>query len=699
MQNNNKSFILKGLDCASCAAKIEEGVKRIEGVTYANCDFVNSKLSVEIDDSYELEKTIKELKKLVKNIEPNVEIIEYENEKIKDDNELLRRGIRYGISAILFTVALIFNLSVYVKFTLFFISYIIVGGEVILTAGKKILKGQVFDEHFLMSIATIGAFVIGEYPESVAVMLFYQIGELLQDIAVDRSKRSIKELMNIRPDYANLKIGYEIKRVSPQEVRPGDVIIVKPGEKIPLDGKVIEGESMVDTSALTGESVLKEVYKGADVLSGFINKNGLLTIEVTREFAESTVSKILGLIEEASSKKAPTEKFMTKFAKYYTPIVVFLALIIAVIPPLIIPAATFKEFIYRALIFLVISCPCALVLSIPLTFFAGIGAASKNGILVKGSNYLEALSNVETVVFDKTGTLTKGVFKVTKIKSVNGMSRDALLEYAAYAESFSNHPIAESILKAYGKEVDRSKIKKYEEISGNGVRANIEGKEVLVGNAKLMKMGNIDCVTGDSTGTIIHVAIDNKYCGYILISDEVKEDSPKAIESLRKMGIKRIVMLTGDNKAISDKIAASLRIDEVYSELFPNEKVGILEKLYANNKKGKLIFVGDGINDAPVLARADVGVAMGGIGSDVAIEAADVVLMTDEPSKLVTAIKISKKTKLIVWENILLALGVKIVVLALGALGVPTMWEAVFADVGVALLAVLNALRVLTGAV
>ncbi|GAB6118569.1 heavy metal translocating P-type ATPase [Thermoanaerobacter brockii subsp. lactiethylicus] len=699
MQNNNKSFILKGLDCASCAAKIEEGVKRIEGVTYANCDFVNSKLSVEIDDSYELEKTIKELKKLVKNIEPNVEIIEYENEKIKDDNELLRRGIQYGISAILFTVALIFNLSVYVKFTLFFISYIIVGGEVILTAGKKILKGQVFNEHFLMSIATIGAFVIGEYPESVAVMLFYQIGELLQDIAVDRSKRSIKELMNIRPDYANLKIGYEIKRVSPQEVRPGDVIIVKPGEKIPLDGKVIEGESMVDTSALTGESVLKEVYKGADVLSGFINKNGLLTIEVTREFAESTVSKILGLIEEASSKKAPTEKFMTKFAKYYTPIVVFLALIIAVIPPLIIPAATFKEFIYRALIFLVISCPCALVLSIPLTFFAGIGAASKNGILVKGSNYLEALSNVETVVFDKTGTLTKGVFKVTKIKSVNGMSRDALLEYAAYAESFSNHPIAESILKAYGKEVDRSKIKKYEEISGNGVRANIEGKEVLVGNAKLMKMGNIDCVTGDSTGTIIHVAIDNKYCGYILISDEVKEDSPKAIESLRKMGIKRIVMLTGDNKAISDKIAASLRIDEVYSELFPNEKVGILEKLYANNKKGKLIFVGDGINDAPVLARADVGVAMGGIGSDVAIEAADVVLMTDEPSKLVTAIKISQKTKLIVWENILLALGVKIVVLALGALGVPTMWEAVFADVGVALLAVLNALRVLTGAV
>uniref|UniRef100_UPI0004A39275 heavy metal translocating P-type ATPase n=1 Tax=Thermoanaerobacter sp. A7A TaxID=1350366 RepID=UPI0004A39275 len=462
-----------------------------------------------------------------------------------------------------------------------------------------------------------------------------------------------------------------------------------------LDGKVIEGESMVDTSALTGESVLREVYKGAEVLSGFINKNGLLTIEVTREFAESTVSKILGLIEEASSKKAPTEKFMTKFAKYYTSIVVFLALIIAVIPPLIMPAATFKEFIYRALIFLIISCPCALVLSIPLSFFAGIGAASKNGILVKGSNYLEALSDVETVVFDKTGTLTKGVFKVTEIKFVNGMSRDALLEYAAYAESFSNHPIAESILKAYGKEVDRSKIKKYEEISGNGVRANIEGKEVLVGNAKLMKMENIDCVTGDSTGTIIHVAIDNKYCGYILISDEVKEDSSKAIESLKKMGIKRIVMLTGDNKAASDKIAASLGIDEVYSQLLPNEKVGVLEKLYADKKKGKLIFVGDGINDAPVLARSDVGVAMGGIGSDAAIEAADVVLMTDEPSKLVTAIKISKRTKLIVWENILLALGVKVIVLALGALGVATMWEAVFADVGVALLAVLNSLRLL----
>ena len=699
MQNNNKSFILKGLDCASCAAKIEEGVKRIEGVTYANCDFVNSKLSVEIDDSYELEKTIKELKKLVKNIEPNVEIIEYENEKIKDDNELLRRGIRYGISAILFAVALIFNLSVYVKFTLFFISYIIVGGEVILTAAKKILKGQVFDEHFLMSIATIGAFAIGEYPEGVAVMLFYQIGDLLQDAAVDRSKRSIKELMDIRPDYANLKIGDEIKRVSPEEVKTGDIIIVKPGERIPLDGKVIDGKSMVDTSALTGESVLREVYEGSEVLSGFINKNGLLTIEVTQEFGESTVSKILDLVEKASSRKASTENFITKFAKYYTPIVVFLALIIAVIPLLIIPAATFKEFIYRTLIFLVISCPCALVLSIPLTFFAGIGAASKNGILVKGSNYLEALSNVETVVFDKTGTLTKGVFKLTEIKPVNGISRDALLEYTAYAESFSNHPIAESILKAYGKEVDRSKIKKYEEISGNGVRANIDGKKVLVGNAKLMKAENIDCVTSDSIGTIIHVAIDNKYSGYIVISDEVKEDSSRAIEGLREMGIKRIVMLTGDNKAISDKIAASLRIDEVYSELFPNEKVGILEKLYANNKKGKLIFVGDGINDAPVLARADVGVAMGGIGSDVAIEAADVVLMTDEPSKLVTAIKISKKTKLIVWENILLALGVKIVVLALGALGVPTMWEAVFADVGVALLAVLNALRVLTGAV
>lgn len=653
MQNNKRAFVLEKFGCRSCALDAKGSFLN------ANCDSDSCKL--ENDDS----------------------------------NEVYRRIIQYGISAILFAIALLFNSLGYVKFTLFFVSYIIAGGDVILKAAKNILKGQIFDEYFLMSIATIGAFAIGEYPESVAVMLFYQIGELLQDIAVDHSKRSIKELMNIRPDYANLKIGYEIKRVSPQEVRPGDVIIVKPGEKIPLDGKVIEGESMVDTSALTGESVLKEVYKGAEVLSGFINKNGLLTIEVTREFAESTVSKILGLIEEASSKKAPTEKFMTKFAKYYTPIVVFLALIIAVIPPLIMPAATFKEFIYRALIFLIISCPCALVLSIPLSFFAGIGAASKNGILVKGSNYLEALSDVETVVFDKTGTLTKGVFKVTEIKSVNGMSRDALLEYAAYAESFSNHPIAESILKAYGKEVDRTKIKKYEEISGNGVRANIEGKEVLVGNAKLMKMENIDCVTGDSTGTIIHVAIDNKYCGYILISDEVKEDSSKAIESLKKMGIKRIVMLTGDNKAVSDKIGASLGIDEVYSQLLPNEKVDVLEKLYADNKKGKLIFVGDGINDAPVLARSDVGVAMGGIGSDAAIEAADVVLMTDEPSKLVTAIKISKRTKLIVWENILLALGVKVVVLALGALGVATMWEAVFADVGVALLAVLNSLRLL----
>ena len=500
--------------------------------------------------------------------------------------------------------------------------------------------------------------------------------------------------MDIRPDYANLKIGTDTKKVAPDTVHIGDIIIIKPGEKVPLDGIVIEGTSMADTSALTGESIPKEIETGNDILSGFINKNGLLTVKVTKEFGQSTVSKILNLVENAASKKAPTENFITKFARVYTPAVTFGALIIAVVPPLILTGAVFSDWIYRALVFLVVSCPCALVVSIPLGFFGGIGGASKAGILIKGSNYLEALNNVDTVVFDKTGTLTKGVFKVTKISPKNNVSEAELLEYAAIAESFSNHPIALSILKAYGKEIKKEEIEGYSEISGQGVKVKVSGKEILVGNAKLMTSENISYEKPYLIGTIVHLAVDKKYAGFILISDEIKEDSAKAIKSLRKIGVKKVVMLTGDSSAAGEKIGNELGLDKVYSELLPQDKVEKLEELSCEkSKSGKLIFVGDGINDAPVLARADVGVAMGGLGSDAAIEAADIVLMTDEPMKLCSSIKIAKRTKLIVWQNIIFALGVKFIVLLLAALGLASMWAAVFADVGVALLAVINSLR------
>lgn len=558
------------------------------------------------------------------------------------------------------------------------------------------MRGQVFDENFLMSVATIGAFAIGEFAEGVAVMLFYQIGEFFQGRAVNRSRKSIADLMDIRPDYANLKLENEVKKVSPQEVKINDYIVIKPGEKVPLDGVVVEGESMVDTSALTGESVPREVKKDNDVLGGFINKNGVLTVKVSKEFEESTVSKILELVENASSKKAPTENFITKFARYYTPIVVFAALGLAVIPPLVIQGATFAEWIYRALTFLVISCPCALVISIPLGFFGGIGGASKNGILIKGGNYLEALNSVDTVVFDKTGTLTKGVFKVTDINPSKDISKEELLEYAAFAESYSNHPIATSILNAYSKEIDKEKIENYEEIAGHGIKVNVKGKEVLAGNIKLMDLNKIQHKLVEDMGTVIYVALDGNFAGSILISDEVKIDSKNAIKGLKDIGIKKTAMLTGDNKKVGVKIANELGLDEVYAELLPDQKVEKLEMLdKQKSEKGKLVFVGDGINDAPVLARADIGVAMGGLGSDAAIEAADVVLMTDEPMKLVNAIKIAKRTKKIVWQNIIFAFGVKAIVLLLGAGGHASMWEAVFADVGVALIAVLNAMRVL----
>jgi len=598
-------------------------------------------------------------------------------------------------AAVLATAVLLSLNNEWLQIALFIISYIIVGGDVVKRAVKNIFKGQVFNENFLMSIATIGAFFIGEYPEGVAVMLFYQVGELFQSYAVGKSRKSIASLMDIRPDYANVKKGDELVKVDPDEVQIGDIIVIKAGEKIPLDGKVIEGSSMIDTSALTGESVPREVEVGSDILSGCININGVITAEVTKEFGESTVSKILDLVENASSKKSNSEQFITKFARYYTPVVVIIAVFLAIIPPLVIDGATFSDWIYRALAFLVVSCPCALVISIPLSFFGGIGGASKKGVLVKGSNYLEALAETEIVVFDKTGTLTKGVFNVQEIHP-EGVSKEELLELTAHAESYSNHPISLSLKRAYSKEIDNGRISDVEEISGHGIIATVDGKKVMAGNIKLMKMMDIPYFKGELIGTIVHVAVNNKYIGYIVIADEVKEDSAQAIKELKAANIKQTVMLTGDNKSIGSKVAKELGLDKVYAELLPADKVEKLEELFSQkSKKGKLAFVGDGINDAPVLARADIGIAMGGLGSDAAIEAADVVIMTDEPSKIATTMKISKKTLKIAHQNIVFAIGIKIIVLILSAFGITTMWAAIFADVGVTIIAVLNAFRAL----
>ena len=603
---------------------------------------------------------------------------------------------RIIIAAILFIVATVIDVNAeWVNISIYLISYIIVGGDIIKRAIRNISRGKVFDENFLMSIATIGAMLIGEYPEGIAVMLFYQVGELFQSYAVDKSRRSIAEAMDIRPDYANVKKNDEVIKVDPDEVQIGDIIVIKPGERVPLDGKVIEGNSMVDTSALTGESVPREVEVGHEILSGCININGVITAEVTKEYGESTVSKILDLVENASSKKSQSEQFITKFARYYTPIVVIIAVFLATIPPLVIDGATFSDWIYRALTFLVVSCPCALVVSIPLSFFGGIGGASRKGILVKGSNYLEALAEAEIIVFDKTGTLTKGVFNVQEIHP-EGITKEELLELTSYAESYSNHPISNSLKQAYGKEIDNGRISDVEEISGHGVIAAVDGKKVAAGNIKLMKKLNIPCYEGEAVGTVVHVGIDDKYAGYIVIADEVKEDSARAIKELKEAKIKQTVMLTGDTKNVASKVAKQLGLDKVYSELLPGDKVEKVEELLAQKSaKGKLAFVGDGINDAPVLARADVGIAMGGLGSDAAIEAADIVIMTDEPSKIATAIRVSKKTLKIARQNTVFSIGIKIIVLILSAFGIATMWAAIFADVGVTIIAVLNAFRAL----
>lgn len=702
-----REFILEGLGCANCASKMEANCRKIDGVVDANINFISKNLVIQFQSEDKILIIIEEVKKIVKRIEPDVVLIPnntkiFKREKKGHDhthtNEEQKNNknkiIAVSIGVVLFTIAVVFKLDYWVEFSLFLISYLLIGGEVLIIAIKNILRGQLFDENFLMALATVGAFSIGEFPEGVGVMLFYQVGEFFQDIAVNKSRKSISALMDIRPDYANKKFEDKIMKVDPDEVNIGDIIIVKPGEKVPLDGIVIEGKSLIDTAALTGESVPRQVVIGDEVLAGCINKNGLITIEVKKEFGESTLAKILDLVQNASSKKAPTENFITKFARYYTPIVVISATILAILPPLLIPGATFSQWIYRALVFLVVSCPCALVISIPLGFFGGIGGASKSGILVKGGNYLEALNSVEVVVFDKTGTLTKGVFKVTEINVESEISNDELLEYAACAESNSNHPIATSILKAYGKDICKEDIKDVNEVAGKGIRAMVKGKNVLVGNSKLMDSEKISYNKAENVGTVIYLAIDKKYAGSIIISDEIKEDSIKAIAKLKSMGIKKIVMLTGDNKDIAEGIGRILGVDEVYSELLPHEKVEKLEMLQKEkSSKGKIVFVGDGINDAPVLARADVGIAMGGVGSDAAIEAADIVIMTDEPSKIAEAIFISKKTKRIVMQNIIFALSVKIAILTLAVFGISTMWEAVFGDVGVALIAVLNSMR------
>ncbi len=609
--------------------------------------------------------------------------------------KMKKKLIRIIISFILLVLAFILKLdNVIINDILFIISYLIVGYDIILKALRNITRGKVFDENFLMTIATIGAFFIGEFPEAVAVMLFYQVGELFQSYAVDKSRKSVASLMDIRPDYANVYKNNKTERVDPNKVNVDDIILIKPGEKIPLDGIVVEGNSLLNTLALTGESMPKSVTETDEVLSGCINNEGILKVKVTKEFSESTVSKILDLVENASSRKSKSENFISKFAKYYTPIVVIIAIILAFIPPIVLDT-DFKTWIYRALSFLVVSCPCALVISIPLSFFGGIGASSKIGVLVKGSNYLEALANTEIVVCDKTGTLTEGIFKVQKVNAID-YSKEDLLKYTSYAENYSNHPIALSIKEAYGKDINEKLVTKTKELKGKGVIAKVESKEVLVGNEKLMEEYNIDYIKSNDIGTVIYIAIDNKYAGSIIISDKIKEDAYKAVKEFRRNNVKKIVMLTGDREEISKKVSKELKLDNYYAELLPQDKVKKVETLMQEKSiDGKLVFIGDGINDAPVLALSDIGVAMGGLGSDAAIEAADIVIMTDEPSKLANAIKISKKTMQIVKENIVFAITVKVLVLLLSAIGATTLWCAVFADVGVSVIAIINALRIL----
>ncbi|MCG8512558.1 MAG: cadmium-translocating P-type ATPase [Halanaerobiales bacterium] len=700
-----ETFLLEDLSCSYCASQIEAAVQELPQVEQASLNFAAGKITVVTTQTEQ--SLLGRVQQLVGAIEPAVKVLPplAPSKKTTANSEKGNRTElwRLAVGTLFFILGIIFyelpafsgKYPVYLEWLLFGVSYLIIGGPVVVGAFRNIIRGQVFDEQFLMTIATLGAFIIAEYSEGVGVMLFYMIGEMFQNKAVDRSRRSIKELMNIRPDYANMKKGDLIEIVDPTIVKKGDLIVVKPGEKIPLDGEVVEGKAMLDTSALTGESVPRQVEPGDAVLSGVINQDGLLTIKVVKEYNQSTVARILELVENAAAHKAPTEQFITKFARYYTPLVVYAALAIAIIPPLFVPGAIFVDWLYRALIFLVVSCPCALVISIPLGFFGGIGRASRQGILVKGGNYLEALNQVKTIVFDKTGTLTEGVFKVNQIKGVNGFSADDVLSHAALAEAHSNHPIANSIKETFSGEIEMEKIESYQEIAGQGIKVNVAGQVILAGNQQLLAAEGIKCQPVEAEGSIIYLAIGGTYAGYLTIADQIKPELSRTIGKLKVLGIKKLTMLTGDRQEVARTVAEKIGLDSFYAELLPQQKVSKVEEMLNANEQGLLAFVGDGINDAPVLARSDLGIAMGALGSDAAIEAADLVLMTDEPAKLVTAIETARKTKAIVWQNIVLALGVKGIVILMGAFGIATMWEAVFADVGVALLAIINSMRII----
>ncbi|NLK43539.1 MAG: cadmium-translocating P-type ATPase [Tissierellia bacterium] len=694
---------LNGLNCAGCAAKIEKLTNELHGVDKASLDFVSKKLKVNVEDEDKASDITNEIKAIVGRLEPHVKVITQHEDKEEhhhhhdhhhDHGEVEKSQIiKLILGGILFVLPLLLKLEGLSSFIVYGLAYLVVGYEVIITAIRNLVAGNPFDENFLMTVATIGAFIIGEYPEGVAVMLFYQVGEMFQGMAVNHSRKSISSLLDIRPDSANLVRDNQILVVDPTEVNVGDIIIVRPGEKIPLDGSVIEGESSLDTSNITGESVPRNVKVGDMVLSGVVNLQGLLKIEVKKGYKESTVSKILDLVENASSKKAPTENFITKFARYYTPIVVFIALGIFLIPPLFLGGGL-KEWGYRACIFLVISCPCALVISIPLGFFGGIGGASKAGILVKGGNYLEALNEVDTIVMDKTGTITRGTFKVTEVISYEDYTKEEIVEIGAYGEVFSNHPIGKSIIDAYGKEIKKEYIKSYKEIPGKGIEVNLDNMDYILGNKSLFEERGIAVKEADSIGTVVYIGKEKKHIGTIIVSDQLKDQIVEDISRLKALGINRLIMLSGDNEATANKVGQMINLDKVYGDLLPQDKVTKLEEIMAETK-GKVIYVGDGVNDAPVLTRSDIGIAMGGLGSDAAIEASDIVIMTDEIGKIATGIKIGRNTKKIVVQNIFLALGLKILVLILGAIGLATMWEAVFADVGVSIIAILNSIRAL----
>ncbi|GAA0180823.1 heavy metal translocating P-type ATPase [Clostridium sediminicola] len=699
-------LVLDGLHCAGCAAKIEDKVSKLDEVDEASLNFARSILILETSTK-EVDNLVNKVTKIVDNTERGVDVKLKTGQSEKKAKGTIADHINKKELIILLIGLAIFAVALGMKgsqfeLIIFIVSYVIIGGSIIRSAFRGVTSGELFDENFLMVIATFAAFFVGEYPEAVAVMIFFRIGELFQDAAVDRSRKSIADIMDIRPDYANLFVLGIVNKVNPEDVKYGDTILVKTGEKIPLDGEIIEGKAALDTSALTGESLPLDVEVGDEVYSGAINLNGLLKIKVTKIFQESTVSKILDLVQNASSRKGETEKFITKFAKIYTPIVVFAAVLVSIIPPFILGIGEFSQWVYRAAIFLVVSCPCALVVSIPLGYFAGLGSASKNGILIKGSNFLEALYNVKHIAFDKTGTLTKGVFKVVSIETTDSFSEDEILKYASIAENNSQHPIAKAIVKKYNKSIDEFKINNYEEIAGKGINATtIENdKEILisVGNSKLMKEIGADFSLINKPGTHIYVAINKVFAGSILISDEVKEESEKTIASLKNMNISEIAMVTGDNEENARFFANKVGLDKFYHSLLPGDKVSVVEEIKSKidaSSKDKLIFVGDGINDAPVLARADIGVAMGGIGSDAAIEAADVVIMDDDMTKIPKAIQIANRTRKIVMQNIVFSIGIKLAVLLLAVIGKSTMWIAIFADVGVALLAVLNSMRIL----